>query len=184
MIFLTTNPSTRINDKFSVKTQNIDFTVPLNNFNDPIIKGHPNIDYRFQADFYEKIGVDIVTETVFHYPYPFITEKTFRSFASLRPCIIVGAFGTLKFLKSIGFKTFSGIINEEYDTIEDPELRFIAVCESIKNFVNRPLEHVKQDLHKIKDDLRFNQSHLKNLTKIQRKKFELDVCLKLKKLTV
>lgn len=178
MTYLITSPQTRINDKFSVKIQNIDFTVPLNNFNDLIIKGSPNIDYRFQAEFYKKIGVDIVTETVFNYPYPFITEKTYRSFASLRPCIIVGAFGTLKFLRDIGFKTFSSIINEEYDTIEDPNIRFISVCESIKNFVDRPLEHVKEDLHKIKDDLRFNQLHLKNLIEIQRKKFRLDICLK------
>jgi hypothetical protein len=178
MTLLVTEPKTRVNDRFIYHDNEIDGTIISSNFDDEIIKGLSNIDHRFQAKFYKKIGVDIVTETVFNYPYPFITEKTYRSFASLRPCIILGPYGSLQFLQHIGFKTFSNIINEKYDNIKNPELRFIAVCNSIKDFVDRPIDRIKQDLYNIKDILKFNQTHLLNLTTIQQNQFVKDLCFK------
>ena len=86
---LITKPLTRVNDRFSV-------TVPCDeiavDFKDAIVEGKPNHDFRVQAPFYKKIGVDIVAETVFEYPYPFLTEKTYRPIASLRPFILVGPY--------------------------------------------------------------------------------------------
>ena len=149
-----------------------DFSDIVIDFKDPIVEGKPNVDHRFQAKFYKKIAVDIVTETTFDYPYPFITEKTYRAFASLRPFILVGPYGTLKFLKGLGFKTFSVIINESYDEIEDPELRFHEVCNSIKEFVSRPLEKIKQDLISIEDILIHNQQHILTVFDKELKKFE------------
>jgi len=175
MNLLTTYPTTRINDCFAIENSDINFTPLLEDFKDPIVEGLPNIDYRFHADFYKKIGVDIVAETVFNYPYPFITEKTYRSIASLRPFIIVGGYHTLKFLKENGFKTFSAIINESYDDIQHPESRFYTVCDSIKTFVDQPLEDVKQDLYKITDVLTHNRAHLLNLSSIQLEKFKAQI---------
>lgn len=171
--YLVTQPFTRINDLFlkentTIKCNNLD-----TNYTDPIIKGKPNIDYRWQADFYLKIGVDIVTETAFQYPYPFITEKTYRPMASLRPFIVIGPVFTLRFLKQIGFKTFSAIIDESYDNIDDPEKRFIAVCHSIKLFVSRPLDQIQVDLNSIKDILLHNRRHLQNLINTELEKFQL-----------
>lgn len=171
--YLTTYPFTRVNDMFLKENTPIR-CVPLdNNFKDTLIKGEPNSDYRWQADFYQKIGVDIVTETVFDYPYPFITEKTYRPMASLRPFIIVGPFHTLYFLKQVGFKTFSAIIDESYDNIVDPEKRFMSVCNSIKLFVSKPLDQIQSELYSIKDILLYNQTHLFNLTKNELLKFQL-----------
>lgn len=174
MTLLTTYPATRINDRFVKEGTNpfISFDPILVNYKDTIVKGKPNIDFRYQADFYSKIGVDIVTETVFNYPYPFITEKTYRAFASMRPFIIVGAYHTLNLIESVGFKTFSAIINEEYDNIKDPELRFIEVCNTIREFVSRPIDTIKQDLSKIADVLEHNQNHLSNLVNVELKKFK------------
>jgi hypothetical protein len=170
--YLITNNCTRINDLFLKENTTIRCNVPVADYKNTIVKGLPNVEHRWQADFYQKIGVDIVTETVFNYPYPFITEKTYRPIASLRPFIIVGAWHTLDFLKNIGFKTFSVIIDESYDNIDDPEKRFNSVCNSIKVFVSRPLAQIKQDLHSIEHILVYNQTHLFNLIDCELKKFQ------------
>ena len=170
--YLVTNSRTRQNDLWLKENTTIRCDVPVTDYKNDIIKGLPFVEYRWQADFYQKIGVDIVTETVFNYPYPFITEKTYRPMASLRPFIIVGASHTLDFLKKIGFKTFSVIIDESYDNIVDPEERFNSVCNSIKVFVSRPLDEIKQDLYSIEHILLYNQTHLFNLVDCELQKFQ------------
>jgi hypothetical protein len=176
MILLTTYPKTRVNDTFAADGNQLDFTVPPQNVKDPIIKGVPNQhNYRFDADFYKKIGVDIVTETVFEYPYPFITEKTYRSIACLRPFVIVGPYQTLHFIRTLGFKTFSVIINEEYDNLQDPMLRFDAVCNSISTFINRPLAKIKHDVESVSDILVHNNKVLSELTNREFERFKLQI---------
>jgi hypothetical protein len=170
--YLITNNHTRVNDLFLKENTEIRCEAPVTDYKSPIVKGLPNFEYRWQADFYQKIGVDIVTETVFNYPYPFVTEKTYRPIASLRPFIMVGAWHTLDFLKNIGFKTFSVIIDESYDNIVDPEQRFNSVCNSIKVFVSRPLDQIKQDLYSIEHILLYNQNHLFNLVDRELQRFQ------------
>lgn len=170
--YLITNNRTRVPDLFLKENTTIQCNVPVADYKNTIVKGLPNVEPRLQPDFYQKIGVDIVTETVFNYPYPFITEKTYRPIASLRPFIIVGAWHTLDFLKNIGFKTFSVIINESYDNIVDPEERFNSVCNSIKVFVSRPLDQIRQDLYNIEHILLYNQTHLFNLVDCELQKFQ------------
>ena len=48
----------------------------------------------------------------------------------------------LRNLRSLGFKTFDGIIDETYDDIEDYDLRFKSACEQIKYLISQPQEHV------------------------------------------
>jgi hypothetical protein len=170
--YLITSNRTRVNDPFLKENTAIRCDIPVADYKNTIVKGLPNVEHRWQAEFYQKIGVDIVTETVFNYPYPFITEKTYRPIASLRPFIIVGAWHTLDFLKNIGFKTFSVIIDESYDNIVDPEERFNSVCNSIKVFVSRPLAQIKQDLYSIEHILLYNQTHLFNLIDCELQKFQ------------
>lgn len=173
--FLIAHPRTRINDRFVITNPQIDLSEINVDYKDPMVRGSPNIDFRWQANFYEKIGIDIVTETVFDYPYPFITEKTYRPMASMRPFIVVGPYHSLQFIKSFGFKTFSAIIDESYDNIQDPKKRFIAVCESIRAFVDRPLESVKTDLAQIKDILIHNRSCLEILVSSELEKFKQQI---------
>jgi len=168
-------PFTRINDMFITDGSNIDCS--YNTFDrDPLIVGKPNDDdTRFFAEFYEKIGVDIVCETAFNYPYPFLTEKTYRSLACLRPFIIVGPYKILEFIKSFEFQTFSAIIDESYDQIQDPEKRFFRVCDSVKQFVSRPIDQIQQDIVSIEPILHHNQSVLFSLVEKELIKFKSNV---------
>ena len=166
------SPQTRINDLFVKPGSSLDFSTVNGPYKDPLIDGEPNIDYRFYAEFYKKIGIDIVIETAMEYPYNFITEKTYRPIANGRPFVIVGPAHTLTFLKSLGFLTFSSIIDESYDNIKDPEQRFIAACDSIYTFVNRSVGEVIRDLYSIETTLIHNQQSFKNLKNDQLKKFK------------
>ena len=178
MIIFYTDPPTHINDNLELKNGN---TSPLNR----IIKGKyfPELpkpegytwpqyaitngrDW-YQADFYKNFGLDIVTETVFDYPYPFITEKTLRPITSKRPFIVVGAVGTLNLLRKKGFRTFNQILDESYDDIINPSDRFDSVTASIKNFVTQPLDKIKNDVISISDVLEHNFQHYLMLEDIE-----------------
>ena len=109
-----------------------------------LINGSANsTDTRYFCNFYQKIAVDIVTETVYNYRYPYISEKTLRPIASKRLFIIVGAAGTLALLRSKGFHTFPDVIDEGYDSIADPIQRWNYLANTIKNFVLKPIDEIK-----------------------------------------
>lgn len=175
---LVTDPKTRINDLFVGEGSPLDMSIPLQSSKDPLIQGRPNQDHRFYADFYRYIGIDIVTETAMHYPYPLITEKTYRPIASGRPFIILGPYRTLEFLRSLGFSTFPSIIDESYDLIYNPEQRFLSVCQTIKKIVDQPIEQTIADIKSVRESLLHNQYHLQYFVKDQlqnlRKQIEID----------
>src|SRR6266850_97444 len=76
--------------------------------------------------------LEIVTETWFtDDSCVYLTEKTLRPIMRMQPFIVVGTPGTLRYLQSLGFETFSPLIDETYDEILDPGTRFAAICREI-----------------------------------------------------
>ena len=74
----------------------------------------------------------VVTETVFYYDKLHLTEKIFKPIVSKQPFMLLAAPGNLKYLRSYGFKTFEGIIDESYDSIKDNDARIEAVVTQLK----------------------------------------------------
>jgi len=74
----------------------------------------------------------IVTETVFYYDKLHLTEKIFKPIVSKQPFMLLAAPGNLEYLRSYGFKTFGNVIDESYDTIQDPDARVDAVVAQMK----------------------------------------------------
>jgi hypothetical protein len=164
------SPFVRANDLF-VLIPGIDASAPPESISHPLISGGPNdTNTRFQADFYKHIACDIVVETVFDYPYPYISEKTLRSFACKRMLILLGPVGSLRLLKEKGFKTFDDIIDEEYDNMQDPIQRFNAVVSEIKKFCNTPLDTIKDYIKENSDKFENNFLNLKNLQELELQK--------------
>lgn len=158
------NPFTRINDEFFTGKYNINATPVGRNVTHPLIVSEPiSPNTMFQADFYKHIGCDIVSETVLKYPYPYISEKTLRPIACKRMFIILGAPHTLQILHSKGFQTFDDFVDETYDTILDPEERFLAVVEETKKLCEMPTKKIIEYLKSIEDRLNHNFYTLKNL---------------------
>jgi hypothetical protein len=103
------------------------------------------VNYNLQAQAY----INIISETFFYEPSTqFITEKTFKAIASGQPFILVGSQGILGILKKLGYKTFDGLINESYDSIEDNNERMKAIFKEIDRLSNMPDEEFKDLMSK------------------------------------
>jgi hypothetical protein len=79
-------------------------------------------------EIYNKSAFSVVAETNWDSYYAFFTEKTAKPIIAKRLFVMVAGAGYLKALRSMGFKTFNGIIDESYDTIENNQDRWHAVC--------------------------------------------------------
>ena len=62
----------------------------------------------------------------------FFTEKLYKFIAGKKPFILAGFTGSLKNLRSFGYKTFHPYIDETYDTIDNDEERVEAICNEIE----------------------------------------------------
>ena len=73
-----------------------------------------------------------------------VTEKIYKAI-SFHPFIIVGGCGILKYLRSLGFKTFPEMFDESYDEIENDFERMTFVLSELK----RLCEMSNKELHKL-----------------------------------
>ena len=96
--------------------------------------------------YYQKIFVDIVSETFIYDRTCFITEKTARPIVFRTPFIIMGGLGFLKILKELGFKTFDKWWPEEYDNYSGQE-RVKQIQQVIK------LIQAKDNIEQIKNEM-------------------------------
>jgi hypothetical protein len=93
------------------------------------VQGCASADYSWQD--YRDFGIDIVLETVFDDSKIHITEKTLRPIACGKPFMIAAGPGSLGYLRNYGFKTFSGIIDESYDLVDDSVERLSAIIKEM-----------------------------------------------------
>jgi hypothetical protein len=77
-----------------------------------------------ETDIYAKTWLTAVAETeMTHLPMR-ITEKPLKPLVNLHPFVLLGNPGSLARLRSFGFQTFGGVIDEGYDDETDPRKRF------------------------------------------------------------
>jgi hypothetical protein len=62
-----------------------------------------------------------------------LTEKTFKPIALGMPFVIVGTQGSLKYLRSYGFKTFGDLWDESYDDEPDDYKRIEKIAQVLKH---------------------------------------------------
>jgi hypothetical protein len=74
----------------------------------------------------------LVTETVATGRRHHLTEKTFKPIALGMPFIIVGTQGSLRYLRSYGFKTFGDLWDESYDDEPDDHRRIEKIAHTLK----------------------------------------------------
>jgi hypothetical protein len=84
------------------------------------------------SNHYEQSMLSVITETTYEHGDVFISEKTFRAIAHGHPFIIVGPSQSLQMLRSLGFETFSGIIDESYDQAYNPNVRMQKIVNELK----------------------------------------------------
>jgi hypothetical protein len=91
--------------------------------------------------YYSDSYFSVITETTYHTDFgydgvPFLSEKVFKAIAMKHPFILVTAPNTLQYLKKLGYKTFSPIIDESYDTELNDAARIIKISDEIQRLCN------------------------------------------------
>lgn len=113
--------------------------------------------------------INIVSETSFEFgggKFPFISEKTFHHpIINLQPFIVMGNPYTLKTLRDLGFKTFSPLINEEYDECTDFKQRFKLIESEISRLSALSLSEIHDIYYQLREVLIYNQNHAKTFGK-------------------
>jgi hypothetical protein len=148
-------------------------TEDINNFNSKlplVIDGATQINAMCEdlnsetRQFYHNSLVSIVTETNWDLPEVTLTEKSFKPLKEKHPFIIVGVPGALRALKGMGFKTFNQFWPEDYDNIQDPNLRMqrlATICEIIGSWNQ---DQIRDFRRQVKPIVEHNFNMLKNPT--------------------
>jgi len=84
---------------------------------------------------YQKYFVEIVVETDPHTDN-FFTEKTLKNFYLGKPFLLLSGPGSLKYLHSMGFKTFESEFDESYDTEPSIAKRLAILFKEIDRLAN------------------------------------------------
>lgn len=128
-------------------------------------------------EYYKKSCFEVVCETYGDIPNDdsfYVTEKICKPILMKHPFVVVGNKNYLENLRSIGFKTFDGLIDESYDSMNDHKQRAEAISNLLSDL---DLEKSKKFYRDSRDICEHNQKVL--LSKIGRYKFDLWNNLKL-----
>jgi hypothetical protein len=101
---------------------------------------------------YRECSFSIVTETQYRNDLLYPSEKIWKPIVQGLPFIAVGTPGLLRYLREIGFQTFSPFIDESYDYIVDDNqrLRHIAsTIEAIGNLSHGQLRRLRETLRSV-----------------------------------
>jgi hypothetical protein len=85
-------------------------------------------------DLYNQCAFEVSSETLTT-EGSWFTEKTWRPIAAKMPMVLMSVPGSLKELRTLGFKTFGNYIDESYDTIQNETDRALKVVATVKDIV-------------------------------------------------
>ena len=114
---------------------------------------------------YTDTDFSVVTETIYDYPHTFRTEKIWKPILMAHLFVVAANAGYLRDLKKAGFRTFGHLIDESYDTIEDPDHRARCLVESIQSIV---ATGAGEFASAAADVCKYNQQHLHEYNQQQR----------------
>jgi len=116
-------------------------------------------------DFYKDSYFSVVSETNYYTEGKYglmLSEKTFKAIAKCHPFILVSIPGTLSMLRSLGYKTFSPLIDESYDLEFDDDLRMLKIIKEVKRLSNLSERELTLFLKKAATICDYNFNHLTN----------------------
>jgi hypothetical protein len=87
---------------------------------------------------YEESFFTIVGETNGESEYLFITEKTMKPIMNLHPFFVMGNPNTIKYLQTLGFKTFGDFWDESYDSEKNYKKRCDMIITEVEKLCNKP----------------------------------------------
>jgi len=127
------------------------------------------IDHRYDLTFnlacnitkedYERTFISMVTESLADDDTLFFSEKIWKPIMVGHPFIIYGNQFTLKYLKSLGYKTFGKWIDESYDEIYDRVHRAQKIVSELKKFNDKTIEELTSIRLEMEEICIFNKQH-------------------------
>lgn len=121
--------------------------------------------------WYDKTYISLVSETNFESNEIHMTEKTIKPIIFKQPFIIIGPTNTLKYLRYLGFKTFSDYWDESYDTDYDHISRMTKITKLCKKLSKWSHTEWIQFYKDTKDLREHNFHNLANLQPIELNNF-------------
>jgi hypothetical protein len=108
--------------------------------------------------------LSIVSESVFFqneidFPTGYLSEKIWKPIGHSQPFILSGPAHSLKYIQSMGYKTFHPYIDESYDNEVDDLKRLKMILEEIEKFANKTKEEKDEFLNNVKDIVKYNQEY-------------------------
>lgn len=122
-----------------------------------------NAESHYSADFeqedYESTDIEVVLETLFDDLRLHLTEKTLRPIAIGQPFILAGTYGSLKYLRDYGFKTFADCWDESYDMMSDSVDRMNKIVEVMGDIVSMQKDKRNKMLERARVIAEYNKQH-------------------------
>ena len=113
-------------------------------------------------EYYRDSYFNIVTETHFYENSLFLSEKIYKPIIYKQPFLVYSSPFSMKRLRTIGYKTFSSIIDESYDLEVDNNKRRKMIELEIERLCNLPLDELHNLYVSIKDILEYNFEYFIN----------------------
>jgi len=124
------------------------------------------------AQCYTDTHFSLVTETIYDYPYTFRTEKIWKPILMAHPFVVAANPGYYADLRSAGFRTFGHLIDERFDTIDDPGRRAQCLVETIQDIV---ANGAGEFAAAARDVCKYNQQHLSEHNARERAKLPINL---------
>jgi hypothetical protein len=93
------------------------------------------------VDIYNRTCYSFIAETDVCNQYSFFTEKIVKPMLARRLFVVATGQHYLCNLRKLGFRTFDGIVDETYDSIEDVNIRIDTACDAANSLI-----HVDKEL--------------------------------------
>lgn len=129
----------------------------------------PELKYNLACNItkvdYERTFISIVTETLTTEGTLFFSEKIWKPIMVGHPFIIFGNQNSLKYLKSLGYKTFDKWIDESYDDEVDEDVRCRLIVNEIKKLKSKSKDELSRIREEMMDTCVHNSENYKKLYK-------------------
>ena len=116
-----------------------------------------NHAHDLNMEMYQHHPVNLITETLAFDSSVFFSEKIWKPMLMRQVFLLWAAPQYLKWMRSLGFKTFGPYIDEEYDDILDDMDRADAIARECKRLVSLPQEEFDQLLIRCRPIVEHNQ---------------------------
>ena len=143
--------------QFVNKQFDINHTDLVNFYGDSEITS--NASAMYNAQHYQQCAIDVVMETLFDDDRLHLTEKILRPIACGKPFILAGTWGSLAYLRDYGFQTFGELIDESYDTVQDPVQRLQAIADVMHDIAKMPVAQRSKLYQAMQTVADYNRQH-------------------------